>query len=108
MRGNITPAARTAFIKLACFDELMLQTGFIKYNPDADQSVVMSKDKYIFVGETIDYGKSMFEEHADSEDYTSKLIKIILDSIDCIDNHNNPTVKLGLKGFNEAMITVIN
>lgn len=108
MRNSITPSVRTAFIKLACFDELILNSGFIQYNINADQSLVISKDKYIFTGETIDYGKSMFEEHADSEDYTSKLIKIILDSVDCLDYSGNPTVKLGLKGFNEAMTTVIN
>lgn len=108
MRGEVNYDIRTAFIKLACFDELILASGFVQYNPNADITNVLSKDRYTFTGETIDYGKSMFEEHADSEDYTSKLIKIILDSIDCLDYQGNSTVKLGLKGFNEAMSVVVN
>jgi hypothetical protein len=108
MRDEINHNIRTAFIKLACFDELILASGFIQYNPDDDATNILSKDRYIFTGETIDYSKSMFEEHADSEDYTSKLIKIILDSIDCLDYQGQPTVKLGLKGFNEAMAEVVN
>lgn len=108
MRGEVNYDIRTAFIKLACFDELLFNSGFVQFNPEADTTDIISKDRYVFTGETIDYGKSMFEEHADSEDYTSKLIKIVLDSIDCLDYKGNPTIKLGLKGFNEAMSEVVN
>jgi hypothetical protein len=49
----------------------------------------------------------MFEEHADSEKYTSKLIKIILDSIQGIKGTVQTGETIGLKGFQTAMSYVI-
>lgn len=108
--ATISPELRNTFIKLAAFDELLFNSKFVKLNPESRSDFVLAKDKYLFTGEQIDYSKSMFEEHANSEDYTSKLVKIILDSIDCLTGPDgSPTgVKLGLSGFEYAMSEVID
>jgi hypothetical protein len=68
---------------------------------------LITKNRYIFTGERIDLKGSMFEEHADSEKYTSKLIKIILDSIQGIKGTVQTGETIGLKGFQTAMSYVI-
>lgn len=105
---TISPKLRNTFVKLACFDELLSNSGFVKINPESRIDMYFGKDRYIFTGEVIDYGKSMFEEHADSADYTSKLVKIILNSIDCETSSGKPTgVKLTFDGFQTAMMEVM-
>jgi hypothetical protein len=108
-KSTIDPETRVAFVKLACFDELLLNSKFVGLNSSTRSDFVFGKDRYTFTGERIDFGRDMYGEHADSEDYTSKLVKIILGSIDCLyAKDGDPTgTKLGLEGFQYAMSEVI-
>lgn len=108
-KSTIDPETRVAFVKLACFDELLLNSKFVGLNSSTRIDFVFGKDRYTFTGERIDFGRDMYGEHADSEDYTSKLVKIILGSIDCLyAEDGDPTgTKLGLEGFQYAMSEVI-
>lgn len=97
LNKSISPEVRKQFIMLNCFDELLENSGFVQIKNDSN---ILTKDRYVFTGETIDYGGgSQFEEHADSEKYTSKLVKIILSSLKT--NGSNETINL--KGFQTAM-----
>lgn len=106
---SISPDLRNTFIKLAAFDELVENSGFVKINPNSRIDMFLGKDRYIFTGEVIDYSKSMFDEHAGTEEYSSKLVKIILNSIDCLYANDKPTgMKLTFDGFQTAIMEVID
>ena len=93
-----------AFVKLAQFDELVLNSNIVTLNPGEESNGIFSKNRYSFTGEPV-YSRSMYEEHADVKDYTSKLVTCILDSIKCAESATGKDVdiKIGLDGFNHAI-----
>lgn len=101
LNNSISPELRKTFIQLNCFDQLLEDSGFISIKDDSN---IITKDRYTFSGETIDIKGSQFAEHADSEQYTTKLVKIILNSL----KSANTNETIGLKGFETAMSYVLD
>lgn len=104
--ADISKEKLDTFIKLARFDELALSSKIIKLNVGEEYNGVFSKNRYTFTGETV-YSKSIYEEHADIKDYTSKLVTSILDAVECstspLEDGTDTGVKITLDGFNYAM-----
>lgn len=103
MGESISKDDLDAFVKLAQFDELLLNSNIVKINEGEETNGILTKNRYSFTGETV-YTRSMYDEHADVKDYTSKLVTCILDSISWSDSNGvDIDIKIGLDGFNYAM-----
>ena len=94
------------YVTLYNFDKLLNELGIVKVKDEYLHHDLITPDRYIYVGEKIKYDQRFGKEDADIDDYTSPLIKLLLNELSCVDENNIDTgIKIG-DGFKVAMSAV--
>jgi hypothetical protein len=94
------------YVTLYNFDKLLKELGIVRVKEQYQNDDVISRDRYEYVGEKIKYDQRYGKEDADIDEYTSPLVKLLLNELSCVDKNNQDTgVKIG-DGFKVAMETI--
>ena len=94
------------YVTLYNFDKLLNELGLVKIKDEYLHDDLITSDRYVYVGEKIKYDQRFGKEDADIDEYTSPLVKLLLNELSCVDENNIDTgVKIG-DGFKVAMSTV--
>lgn len=102
--------AYESYVILKNFDNLLkTHVDVVSINRGYDNSSIVSRDMYEYKGPSMKRDASIGKESADANDYTGSIIKLLLDDYfpEVINGQPDPTLKIGLVGFNRVMTHVI-
>lgn len=103
--------AYESYVILKNFDNLLKShIDIVKINDAYNGSSYISRDMYEYKGPSMKRDASIGKESADANDYTGSIVKLLLDDYfpEIVNGRPDPTLKIGLVGFNRVMTHVID
>jgi hypothetical protein len=103
--------AYESYVILKNFDSLIDHHFDIITVADAfKNSAVIGKDMYEYKGPSMKRDASIGKESTDADDYTGSVLKLLLNDYfpEVVNGADDPTMKIGLVGFNRVMTEVID
>ena len=92
------------YVTLYNFDKLLDELGIVKIRDEYKNTNIITPDRYIYSGERIKYNQSYGKEDANIDDYTSPLVKLVLNEIETINDRGADSgQKITLDGFKYTM-----
>jgi hypothetical protein len=102
--------AYESYVILKNFDSLLkTHVDIVSINKGYDNSPIVDRDMYEYKGPSMKRDASIGKESADANDYTGSIVKLLLDDYfpEVVNGQPDPTLKIGLVGFNRVMTHVI-
>lgn len=103
--------AYESYVILKNFDNLLnTHIDIVGINKGYKNSPYISRDMYEYKGPSMKRDASIGKESADANDYTGSIVKLLLDDYfpEIVNGQPDPTLKIGLVGFNRVMTHVID